>query len=173
MTQERNARWWIAVAAAGLLGALGCQSTSPTTTMQSEPATPIDAASTEKPEETKQKKAELQPVYFDYDRWQLRDDARQTLKSNAEQIKKNPDWGVLTIEGHCDERGSDEYNLALGERRATAVKRYLEDLGIPGRRFEVVSFGEDKPAVPGHDEAAWRYNRRSELQAETLQVSRW
>ena len=69
----------------------------------------------------------------------------------------------ITIQGNTDERGSEEYNLALGERRATAVTRYLVDLGVPGSRLRTVSFGEAKPAVPGHDESAWRYNRRSDF----------
>ena len=69
----------------------------------------------------------------------------------------------MTIEGHCDERGSEEYNLALGERRANAVKRYMVDLGVPSSQLRTVSFGEAKPAVVGHDESAWRYNRRTEF----------
>ena len=70
------------------------------------------------------------------------------------------DWRRVTLQGYCDERGSEEYNLALGERRASSVKRYLETLGIPAGRLDTVSFGEADPAVPGHDEAAWRWNRR-------------
>ena len=85
------------------------------------------------------------------------------LRNNASVIKENADWGKITVEGNTDERGSEEYNLALGERRATAVKRYLVDLGVPGSRLRTVSFGEAKPAVPGHDESAWRYNRRSDF----------
>ena len=85
--------------------------------------------------------------------------------SNAKAIKDNTGWGVITIEGHCDERGSEEYNIALGELRARAVKQYLSDLGVSAGRLDVVSFGEAKPAVMGHDESAWRYNRRSEFGA--------
>jgi peptidoglycan-associated lipoprotein len=73
--------------------------------------------------------------------------------------------GTVTIEGHCDERGSEEYNLALGDRRASGVKQYLVDLGVPASRLRTVSFGEAKPAVVGHDESAWRYNRRSEFKS--------
>jgi len=69
----------------------------------------------------------------------------------------------VVIEGHCDERGSEEYNLALGERRADAVRRYMTDLGVPGGRMSTVSFGESRPAVQGHDESAWRYNRRADF----------
>jgi peptidoglycan-associated lipoprotein len=78
-------------------------------------------------------------------------------------IKGNTNWGQVTVQGHTDERGSQEYNLALGERRASAVKRYLVDLGVSASRLRLVSFGEAKAAVPGHDESAWRYNRRSEF----------
>lgn len=107
--------------------------------------------------------ASLETVYFDYDRADLRSDARTALQSNAAAIRQNAGWGVVTVEGHCDERGSEEYNLALGDRRANAVKRYLVDLGVPSSRLRTVSFGEAKPAVQGHNESAWRYNRRSEF----------
>ena len=106
---------------------------------------------------------DLQPIYFEFDRWTLTNDGRRALRANAARIRQHPDWGVVTIEGHCDERGSSEYNLALGEKRAASVKRYLEDLGVPSSRFETVTFGEGKPAATGHDETAWRLNRRTEL----------
>jgi peptidoglycan-associated lipoprotein len=105
----------------------------------------------------------LEAVYFDFDRYTIRADASGTLRNNATAITSNEALGIVTIEGHCDERGSEEYNLALGERRASAVKRYLVDLGVSGGRLRTVSFGEAKPAVVGHDESAWRYNRRSEF----------
>src|SRR5499426_3861332 len=105
----------------------------------------------------------LETVYFDYDSFQIRDDAKPLLKGNAQTISGKPQWPMIVIEGHCDERGSEEYNLALGERRAQQVKRYLVDLGVPAARMDTVSFGEANPAVQGHDEAAWRYNRRSEF----------
>jgi peptidoglycan-associated lipoprotein len=107
----------------------------------------------------------LQAVYFAYDSYEIQPDARATLRANAEAIKANNGWGTITVEGHCDERGSEEYNLALGDRRANAVKRYLSDLGVSSSRLRTVSFGEAKPAVVGHDESAWRYNRRSEFKA--------
>lgn len=111
--------------------------------------------------------SELQTIYFDYDRYAIRSDSKAALTSNAGAIKSNVSWGVVTIEGHCDERGSEEYNLALGERRANAVRRYLIDLGVEGSRLRTVSFGEARPAVPGHDENAWRYNRRSEFKGSS------
>ena len=108
----------------------------------------------------------LEAVYFDFNRFEIRADARPLLRANAQAIADNEDWGTIIIEGHCDERGSEEYNLALGERRARAVRRYLSDLGVPRSRMDVVSFGEAKPAVMGHDESAWRYNRRSDFKSD-------
>ncbi len=172
MKRRQIATYWTAVGVAWLLAAAGCKSTG-TPAMEAD-AMPDDAqASVESEAPPEQAPAGLEPVYFEFNRWHLNDTAQQTLRTNAGQIKENPELGVVTIEGHCDERGSDEYNLALGERRAAAVKRYLEDLGVPSSRFETVTFGEDKPAVSGHDESAWRYNRRSELRSEKLQLSRW
>jgi peptidoglycan-associated lipoprotein len=106
---------------------------------------------------------DLEAVYFDFDQSSIRSDAAGTLRGNAEAIKRNGSWGQITIQGNTDERGSEEYNLALGERRATAVQRYLIDLGVPSSRLRTVSFGEATPAVPGHDESAYRYNRRAEF----------
>jgi peptidoglycan-associated lipoprotein len=98
-------------------------------------------------------------VYFDYDRSELRSDGRETLRENAAVIEKN-DWDELVLEGHCDERGTEEYNLALGERRANAVKRYLSGLNIGKTTLTTVSYGESRAAKPGHDESAWKWNRR-------------
>jgi peptidoglycan-associated lipoprotein len=104
----------------------------------------------------------LQIVYFDYDSFALRPDALSTLRDNAEKIRKIP--GVMIqIEGHCDERGTQEYNLTLGEKRALAVREHLMQLGISGDRMVTISYGEEDPAVPGHDESAWQQNRRSEF----------
>lgn len=104
----------------------------------------------------------LKPVYFDYDSSALRTDALATLSENAEKIKKVPGV-IIQIAGHCDERGTQEYNLALGERRALAVRAHLIQLGVSGDRLITISFGEEFPAVDGHDESAWRYNRRAEF----------
>ncbi len=107
--------------------------------------------------------ADLMSVYFNYDKSAIRSDSAEVLRANGSVIKANADWGQVTVEGNTDERGSEEYNLALGERRAMAVKRYLVDLGVPDSRLRTVSFGEAKPAVAGHDESAYRYNRRSDF----------
>ncbi len=115
-------------------------------------------------QETARLQTDLAPIYFDYDRSTLRPDAAAKLKGHAEKIRAFPSWANITIEGHCDERGTEEYNLALGDRRADAVKRYLVTLGIPADKIRTVSYGELKPAAVGHDETAWKENRRAEFQ---------
>jgi len=102
----------------------------------------------------------FRPVYFPLDSSDLDDQGRMVASANAAILKKYPTW-VLTIEGHCDERGTAEYNLALGERRAVAVKTYLVSLGIPQDRLRTVSYGKEFPFDPGHDEPAWSKNRRA------------
>ena len=102
----------------------------------------------------------LQPVFFAYDSDELDGPARTILAKNAETLKTNARW-VVSIEGHTDERGSAEYNLALGERRALAVKTYLVSLGIGTDRLRTVSYGKEFPFDAGHDEAAWYKNRRA------------
>jgi peptidoglycan-associated lipoprotein len=101
----------------------------------------------------------LLTAYFDYDESALRADAKGALRQNAELLKQRANARV-ELQGNCDERGTDEYNMALGKRRADAAKRYLEDLGIAEGRITTVSFGEENPAVQGHNEAAWAKNRR-------------
>ena len=104
----------------------------------------------------------VRAIYFDYDKSNLHKNAQDALSSNAKFIQKYTKWSVA-IEGHCDERGTAEYNLALGERRAMSAYRYLVSLGIPDSRLSTVSFGEERPANPGHTEAAWSKNRRAEF----------
>jgi len=102
----------------------------------------------------------LQPVFFDYDSSDVNDAGRAVLQANAAVLKKYSSW-VVTIEGHCDERGTKEYNLALGERRAVAARTYLISLGLDANRLRTVSYGSEFPFDPGHDDAAWRKNRRA------------
>jgi peptidoglycan-associated lipoprotein len=104
----------------------------------------------------------LEKVFFEYDAYTLTPQTREILARNAEWLRQNP-AAKLTIEGHCDERGSDEYNLALGQRRADAVKSYLLSLGIAAERLSDISYGEERPAVAGSDESAWSQNRRAEF----------
>jgi peptidoglycan-associated lipoprotein len=101
----------------------------------------------------------LKDVFFDFDRAMIRDDQKALLNENVAWLKQNA-RAKLTVEGHCDERGSNEYNLALGERRAKAVKDYLVAAGIAADRLASVSYGEERPFVLGHDESAWKWNRR-------------
>lgn len=102
------------------------------------------------------------PVYFAYDSSQVAATERAKVETVINYLKQNSAVDVI-VEGHCDERGSREYNLALGERRAQAVRSYLSDLGISSERIQTKSLGEEAPANPGHDEAAWSANRRAEF----------
>ena len=104
----------------------------------------------------------LEKVFFDFDAYTLTAQAREILAGNAEWLRQNPD-AKLAIEGHCDERGSDEYNLALGQRRADVAKNYLVSLGIAAERLTSISYGEERPAVAGSNESAWSQNRRAEF----------
>jgi peptidoglycan-associated lipoprotein len=101
-------------------------------------------------------------IHFAFDRSDLSDTAKELLREKAEWLKTNPSVSVI-IEGHCDERGTTEYNLALGERRARAVKEYLQDLGIGGFRMSTISYGEERPLDPGKNEAAYSKNRRAQF----------
>ena len=101
----------------------------------------------------------LRTVYFDFDRAEIRADQRATLQANAAWLRDHGDVRIL-IEGHCDERGTREYNLALGDRRAQAARDYLVSLGVDGARVETISYGEERPAGEGSNEAAWSLNRR-------------
>ena len=101
-------------------------------------------------------------VYFDFDQYSIRSQDQSRLKSAADMLQKEAN-ARLTIEGHCDERGSVEYNLALGERRARAVKSYLQKLGVDSKRLNTISYGEERPATTSSDEGAWSKNRRAEL----------
>jgi peptidoglycan-associated lipoprotein len=105
---------------------------------------------------------QLRPVYFGYDRADLTPEARASLREDAEGMKNSQ--GVSTLDGHTDERGTFEYNIALGDRRANAVKKYLVALGMPSSKLRTKSAGEANPAVKGHDESAWRWNRRVIIQ---------
>ena len=102
----------------------------------------------------------FQPVFFALDSAEIDAAGQQVLAGNAGILKKYPQW-VITIEGHADERGTAEYNLALGERRAVAARAYLVSLGIPGERLKTVSYGKEFPFDPAHTESAWSKNRRA------------
>jgi peptidoglycan-associated lipoprotein len=121
-------------------------------------ARPYDALSTD----DINKKSILKPVFFALDSDELDEAGRKTLESNAQILKEYRAW-VLTVEGHCDERGTPEYNLSLGDRRAQAAKNYLLSLGITADRLKTVSYGKEFPFNPGHDEDAWQQNRRAQF----------
>ena len=106
-----------------------------------------------------------QNIHFAFDSSDLSPEAMAILKDKANYLRLNPAKGVL-IKGHCDERGSLEYNLALGDRRANSAKNFLTDLGIDARRINTISYGEEMPMDPGHNEAAWAANRRCEFALE-------
>jgi peptidoglycan-associated lipoprotein len=101
----------------------------------------------------------LQDVYFDYDRFVIRDDGKSVLEANAASLKADGNRKIL-IEGHCDERGTSDYNLVLGERRARAAKQYLQDLGVDGSRIQITSLGKEKPFCTEHNPTCWQSNRR-------------
>jgi len=101
-------------------------------------------------------------IYFDFDSAKVDDNSRETLEAHANYLAANPDVKVK-LEGHCDERGTREYNLALGERRAKAAEKLIELMGVKASRIDTTSYGEEKPLVDGHDEAAWSQNRRVEI----------
>jgi peptidoglycan-associated lipoprotein len=120
---------------------------------------PVDTVTSASIEELN-KNSLLKPAFFALDSYELDDTGRAVVTADADLLKKYPTWKI-TVEGHADERGTAEYNLALGERRATAVKTYLLSLGIGEDRLQTVSYGKEFPFDPGHDEGAWSKNRRA------------
>ena len=106
--------------------------------------------------------APLLPVYFDFDKSNIKEDQRSRIEKNASFLKQNQ-AAKVRIEGNCDERGTNEYNMALGERRALSAKKYLMNLGIHEDRMHTISFGEEKPLLHGHDEFSWAQNRRDDF----------
>jgi len=114
--------------------------------------------------------ARIEDAYFDYDQHNLRPDAIKALESDSGELRdilKDYPAYKLTIEGHCDERGSAEYNMALGQERADAAKSYLVQVGIPSAQLATVSYGKEKPACDEHDEACWQKNRRIHIVADS------
>ncbi len=113
--------------------------------------------------------ARIEDAYFDYDKHTLRPDAIQTLQADSTELrdilKDYPDY-KLTIEGHCDERGSEEYNMALGDQRARAAQDYLTQVGIPADQLKLISYGKERPVCQDHDEACWQKNRRIHIVAQ-------
>lgn len=124
------------------------------------PPMPTEDAVTSRSIDDLNRNSPLSPLFFELDSAEVSGPGQQVLQSNASVLKKYPGMQV-TVEGHCDERGTAEYNLALGERRALAAKNYLVSLGIPADRIKTVSYGKEFPFDPGHDDSAWSKNRRA------------
>ncbi len=163
---------------AGLVLALalsaGCASRKQVSTTQATPPPPppVETKPETPPppppppqEKAPEEKFELQDAFFDFDDFSLRTDAKAALDADAKYLEKSSGVKVI-IEGHCDERGSVEYNLALGEKRARAAKDYLVSFGITGGRITTISYGKERPFDPGHDETAWSKNRRAHFVAK-------
>ncbi|MGE5218742.1 MAG: peptidoglycan-associated lipoprotein Pal [Chloroflexota bacterium] len=112
----------------------------------------------------------LKDIYFDFDRYNLRADARSTLQGNADWLKQNP-AASIQIEGHCDERGTADYNLALGAKRAQTAKDYLVTLGIDAKRLSTISYGQELPVCTEHNEECWQKNRHDRFVSKALPTS--
>lgn len=168
------------VASLSLLMLWGCAkraevTSTPETPRETAPAAPIKEEPKAEPkpevkEEPKERAATagvgVQPIYFDYDQSFVRDDAKSVMKANAEWLKANPKVKI-SIEGNSDERGTIEYNQALGQRRATSAKKYLADLGISAKRISLISYGKEKPMCTESTESCWQKNRRGDFIAGT------
>lgn len=102
----------------------------------------------------------MDDVFYAFDKYNLTDESKRTLEQNSSELKRASDVAII-IEGHCDERGTKSYNLALGEKRAKAARDYLVSLGVSGSRITIISYGKERPFDPGHNEAAWAKNRRA------------
>lgn len=122
-----------------------------------------NAAAAAAAEQANMRAALTQVIHFDYDQSNLKDDARAALDAMVPILNANPAV-TIRIAGHADERGSDEYNLALGQRRAATAKKYLTDHGVADARITTISYGEERPVAQGHDESAWSQNRRDEFE---------
>lgn len=124
------------------------------------PPAPPPAAPAEQAPVPREEALKFENVHFDFDKSNIREDAKPILQAVAAYLKKNKDAKIL-VEGHCDERGTSEYNMALGDRRAHSVKKYLTALGVEPGRLSTISYGKERPLDPGHDEGAWAKNRRA------------
>jgi len=153
----------------GMLAGLGCSSRKQVTTADTTPPPPPPTETTtpppppsEPPSETTAEPtaAGLEDAFFDFDAAEIRNDAKDALTNNGRYLQGHGGSNVV-IEGHCDERGSVEYNLALGERRARAAKDFLVSYGVPATRLTTISYGKERPFDAGHDESAWAKNRRA------------
>jgi peptidoglycan-associated lipoprotein len=135
-------------------------STSSVSEVNTKQIVPADLAEASRQKASAQQASKAGAVYFGFDSYVLSTESGNILQANFNKLESKPS---IQIEGHCDEQGSSEYNLALGEKRAKAAQNYLVTLGYPAARISTISFGKERPASPGHDEVAWAKNRRDEL----------
>jgi peptidoglycan-associated lipoprotein len=136
--------------------------TAPPTITEQAPPPAVTDAELDALKKAAQAEGALMPIYFDYDKSNLKPEAKKNLDKTAAWLTKKPTVNIK-VEGNCDERGTAEYNVALGERRANSAKEYLVKLGVSAERLETVSWGKEKPLDPGHNEAAWAKNRRDDF----------
>ncbi|MFH1681362.1 MAG: peptidoglycan-associated lipoprotein Pal [Candidatus Eisenbacteria bacterium] len=134
----------------------------PAPTKKEPPKETVKPVPVEPAEVEPKKEYEFADINFDFDRYELKPVAQKILAQHAKVLSENPAWKVR-IEGHCDERGTVEYNLGLGEKRANAAKAYLVQYGVAGANVTTVTYGKERPKDPGHNEAAWAINRRAEF----------
>jgi peptidoglycan-associated lipoprotein len=145
--------------------AIGCGHGKPPVVVEPPPppvAPETTAVVTPPPVEPPPAPLELTTIHFDFDKFNLRPDARDIMAQNADGLSKHA-AAVIKIEGHCDERGSEAYNMALGEKRATAARDYLVNYGVNKDKISVISYGKSRPVDTGHDENAWAKNRRADF----------
>lgn len=160
----------LAILCAGLVGCSSTSSTAPDTVSKPEAATPANRASNADPARaaasatspTMSTSAAKRSVYFEFDQSAIKPEFESVIAANAAAVGRDPKRAIR-VEGNTDERGSKEYNLALGNKRAMSVARAMQVLGVSTGRVEVVSFGEERPRSKGHDEAAWAENRRVDI----------
>lgn len=155
--------------AATLVFSAGCAKKPRPSTDITKPPTPaeepVKTVETTPPPDHSATEIVFADVFFDYDKANLREDARLTLEGNARMLVQHADVKLL-LEGHCDERGTVEYNLALGDRRAQSVKTFLVEFGVDAGRISTISYGEERPFAQGHDESAWSQCRRVHFAAQ-------
>ncbi|HAR45851.1 MAG TPA: peptidoglycan-associated lipoprotein Pal [Nitrospiraceae bacterium] len=163
--KNRSVVYLMVILVASIFTLWGCPKSADTTAVPEAPTAPT--AAPEPVEDTPVERAapvrdKLEAVYFDFDQSFIRSDAKSAIKENAEWLKANPKADIR-IEGNCDERGTIEYNQALGQRRAQAAKKYLTDLGISGGRISLISYGKEKPVCKQSNEDCWQENRRGDF----------
>ncbi len=171
--KNRSVLYFVLILSVSIFALWGCPKKAEVTAAPEQkevaPAPAPAPAPEAKPEEAKPEVKEeaaaaagMQPIYFDFDKSFIRADAKPVMKDNVEWLKSHPKVKIR-IEGNCDERGTKEYNLALGQRRATSAKKYLTDMGISAGRISLISYGKEKPICTEHNETCWQKNRRDDF----------